>query len=121
MPGGDTHRYAQWPALAFDLDLDSVQPAERSASDYLAPPLVGSGEHHQQLALGGMADTVEAAQLAPERGAEVGQRLRRKLLAVGLCEMLDVVKADEQAAQRGVMTPGPVDLLVQACRQLRRG
>jgi DNA repair protein RecN (Recombination protein N) len=121
VPGGYPHRYAQWLALATHLDLDGVHPAERAPGHDLPALLVGAGQHHQQLSRGGVPDTVEAAQLTPQSRAQVGEGLCGKVLAVGARELLDVVEAHEQAAQRGVMTTGSVDLLVQARRQLHRG
>jgi DNA repair protein RecN (Recombination protein N) len=120
-PGGDSHRYLQRVALAVKLDLDGMQPAESAPRDDLPAPLVGAGKHHQQLSLGGVTDAIEATQLAAERDAQVDERLCRQLLAVGERQLLDVIEADEQAAQGGTVTLGPTDLFVQAHRQLGRG
>jgi hypothetical protein len=114
-------RYVQRSALAFDLDLDGVQPPQSASGDDLAASLVRAGQHHQQLAPGGVTDAIEAAQLCSEGLPEVGERLRGELLAVSVCELLHIVEAHKQAAERGAMTTRSVDLLVQTRRQFARG
>lgn len=98
-----------------------MQATKRPSRDDLSSPLVGSRQDDQQLALRGMTDAVEAAQLVTKCGSKVGKRLGRKTLAVGVRKLLDIVEAHKQATQRGAMAPGAVDLLIQAPHHLRAG
>jgi hypothetical protein len=91
-----------------------MQPAECATRNDLTAPLVRSRQHNEQLALGGVADPIEAAQLTPERLAEIGQRMRWEVLAVCLRQLLHLVEAHEQTAERGALTTRSVDLLVQS-------
>jgi hypothetical protein len=114
VPRGYTHRYAQRQPTPLDVELDRVQSAECASRDDLPTPLIRTGQHDQQLALGETPNAVEASQLRRERRGEVGECLSWKLRAVRLGEMLDFVEAYEQTAERGVVALGASDLLLQA-------
>jgi hypothetical protein len=117
-PGGNPHGDAQRAPLTVYLDLDRVQPAQSTPRDDLSTRLVGAWKQDQQLTGGGVSDTVEAAQLAPKRGGKIGKRLSGQLLAVCACELLDIVDAHKQTAERGAVASGATDLLLQAQREL---
>jgi DNA repair protein RecN (Recombination protein N) len=98
-----------------------MQPAKGTSRDDLAPALIGAGQNYEQLSFRGVSNAVEPAQLSAEGRAQIGERLRGEILAVGVRETLDVVQAHEQAAERGAMARGSLDLFVQARGQLYWG
>jgi hypothetical protein len=81
-PSGDAYRNVQRLARAVHFDLDGVQAAQGPTRDDLPTSLVCSWQENQQLTARRVADTVEAAQLPPERRRQVGKRLRRELRAM---------------------------------------
>ncbi len=78
---------------------------------------VGAGEHHQQLALGGAPDPVEAAQLAAQRELHIGKHPLDQQLAVSAAQRGQIRDVEQQAAERGAVARGAVDLLLQALAQ----
>ncbi len=116
-PRRDPDRDRQRAAPAGGFQLDRAQTREDPPRDELPARQVGAGEHHEQLALGGAPDPVEAAQLAAQRELHVRKHPLDQQLAVSVAQRGQTRDVEQQAAERGAVAGRPVDLLLQALTQ----
>jgi hypothetical protein len=109
----------QRAAGALRFDLDRAQPLERTSGHDLSSRTVGAWQDDQQVVICGPPDPVEAAQFAPQRAGDVGDRLLTQLAAVLARQLVEVVDLDQQAAQLRAVAFGTDELLLQTLAQRR--
>ena len=120
-PGGETDGYAKRSPHPVGFHLDRAQPLEHAPGHDLSARTVRAGQHEQQLIVAGPADPVEvraagvAALVLHRRASARAARPRARARAHRGFDR------HQQAAQRGAVASGAVDLFLQALPDRRRG